>query len=48
MLDTSEIDAVLARRFKRLDANGDGVADADELVAARAKKAGAADDGSTP
>ena len=48
MLDKSEIDAMLERRFKRLDGNGDGIASADERVAARAKRTGAADDGSTP
>ncbi len=47
-LDKSEIDAMLERRFKRLDGNGDGIASADERVAARAKRTGAADDGSAP
>lgn len=46
VLDTSEIDAMLARRFKKLDTNGDGVANADERAAAYAKKGKAAGDGS--
>jgi hypothetical protein len=44
MLDKSEIDAMLSRRFKRLDANGDGVASPTERASARAKSINAVGD----
>lgn len=39
-LDRSEIDAMLSRRFKRMDTSGDDVLSADERAAHRSVKAG--------
>ena len=38
MLDKSEIDAVLARRFNHFDTNGDGVLRAQQRTAAHSAK----------